>query len=165
MAPWRPYIGREPVHWSSFFLVHQNKNFSVKVKLNCWQVSKKYRQKVWVRIICTVISVITLKGGQTLILRDNEILVPGKERKNMLALAHATNHRGEDGMIKQMRGRVFWEGMNKNIKALVDTCEKCQVHGRSLKKDKTEISHKSMFNLYPNHTITWITVCMVGRIT
>merc|ERR1711888_400202 len=38
--------------------------------------------------------------------------------------------------------------MNKNIKALVDTCEKCQLHGRS-----TEISHKSMFNLYPNHTI------------
>ena len=96
---------------------------------------------------------ITLKGGQTLILRDDEILVPGKERKNMLALAHATNHRGEDGMIKQMRGRVFWEGMNKNIKALVDTCEKCQVHARSLKKDKTEISHKSMFNLHPNHTL------------
>merc|ERR1711888_353185 len=38
--------------------------------------------------------------------------------------------------------------MNKNIKALVDTCEKCQLHGRS-----TEISHKSMFNLYQNHTI------------
>merc|ERR1712002_363028 len=99
------------------------------------------------------LGVITPKGGQNLILRDNEILVPGKERKNMLALAHAPNHRGEDGMIKQMRGRVFWEGMNKDIKNLVDTCEKCQVHARSLKKDKTEISHKSMFNLHPNHTL------------
>ena len=40
------------------------------------------------------LSVTTLKGGQTLILRDNEILVPSKERRNMLNLAHATNHRG-----------------------------------------------------------------------
>ena len=99
------------------------------------------------------LTVITLKGGQNLILRDNEILIPGKERKSMLALAHATNHRGEDGMIRQMRGRVFWEGMNKEIKELVATCEKCQVHAKSQKKDKTEISHKSMFNLSPNHTL------------
>ena len=34
------------------------------------------------------LSVTTLKGGQTLILRDNvEILIPRKERKNMLNLA------------------------------------------------------------------------------
>ena len=99
------------------------------------------------------LTVITLKGGQNLILRDNEILIPEKERKSMLALAHATNHRGEDGMIRQMRGRVFWEGMNKEIKQLVTTCEKCQVHGMSKKQDATEISHKSMFNLSPNHTL------------
>ena len=41
------------------------------------------------------LSVTTLRGGQTLILRDNvEILIPNKERKNMLNLAHATNQRG-----------------------------------------------------------------------
>jgi len=99
------------------------------------------------------LTVITLKGGQNLILRDNEILIPGKERKSMLALAHATNHRGEDGMIRQMRGRVFWEGMNNEIKQLVATCEKCQVNSMSRKQDATEISHKSMFNLSPNHTL------------
>ena len=79
----------------------------------------------------------------------------------MLALAHATNHRGPDGMKQQMRGRVFWEGMNKEIEALVNTCEKCQVNGRSQKKDKTEISHKNMFNLHPNHTIH-VDYCVYG---
>ena len=105
-----------------------------------------------------------MKGGQTLILRDNEILVPSKERKNMLALAHATNHRGDDGMMQQMRGRVFWEGMNKDIKALVETCEKCQVNGRSQKKDKTEISHKSSISTQTTQSM-WIIVCMVGMTT
>ena len=53
------------------------------------------------------LSVTTLKGGQTLILRDNvEILIPSKERKNMLNLVHATNHRGQQGMIQRMRGRM-----------------------------------------------------------
>ena len=99
------------------------------------------------------LGVITLKGGQNLIIRNNEILVPGKERKNMLALAHATNHRGEDGMTRQMRGRVFWEGMKSEIKQLVATCEKCQINGLSKKQDATEISHASMFNLSPNHTL------------
>ena len=50
------------------------------------------------------LSVHTLKGGQVLILRDNiEILIPKKERNNILHLAHATNHRGIEGMVRQMR--------------------------------------------------------------
>ena len=41
------------------------------------------------------LSVHTLRGGQVLILRDNhEILIPKKERANLLNLAHAENHRG-----------------------------------------------------------------------
>ena len=48
--------------------------------------------------------------------------MPSKERKNMLNLAHATNHRGPDGMMQQMRGRIFWEGMNNEAKELVRIC-------------------------------------------
>ena len=100
------------------------------------------------------LSVTTLRGGQTLILRDNvEILIPSKERKNMLNLAHATNHRGQEGMMQQMRGRIFWEAMNKDAKELIRTCEPCQINARSHRQDKTEISHKNMFNLHPNHTV------------
>ena len=46
------------------------------------------------------LSVITLKGGESLVLKDNsEILIPKKERQNILNIAHANNHRGYDGMI------------------------------------------------------------------
>merc|ERR1712215_231886 len=55
-----------------------------------------------------------------------------------------------DGMMQQMRG---WEGMNNEAKELIRICNECQVNARSHKQDKTEISHKNMFNLYPNHTV------------
>ena len=91
------------------------------------------------------LSVTTLKGGQTLILQDNlEILIPQKERNNILHLAHATNHRGIEGMIRQMRGRIFVKGMNGDAKELIRTCEPCQINARSHRQDKTEVSHKNM---------------------
>merc|ERR1711888_287594 len=100
------------------------------------------------------LSVTTLWVGQTLILRDNvEILIPSKERKNMLNLAHATNHRGQEGMIQQMRGRIWWNGMNGDVKELIRTCETCQKNARSHRQDKIETSHKNMFNQHPGHTI------------
>ena len=37
----------------------------------------------------------------------------------MLNLTHATNHRGHEGMMQQMRGRIFWEAMNKEVKELI----------------------------------------------
>ena len=73
------------------------------------------------------LSVITLKGGESLILKDNtQIMIPKKERKNILHLAHANNHRGYDGMIQQMRGKIWWEGMNGDARELIRTCEPCQ---------------------------------------
>ena len=49
------------------------------------------------------LSVCTLNDGQNLILRDNnEILVPEKERDQMLGLAHAANHKGLEGMLNQL---------------------------------------------------------------
>ena len=43
------------------------------------------------------LSVCTLNDGQNLILRDNnEILVPEKERNQMLGLAHAENHKAPE---------------------------------------------------------------------
>jgi len=71
----------------------------------------------------------------------------------MLNLDHATNHRGHEGIMQQMRGRISWEAMNKEAKELIRTCEPCQINARSHKQDKTEISHKNMFNLHPNHTV------------
>ena len=109
------------------------------------------------------LSVIELKGGQTLILRDNEILVPGKERKNMLALAHATNHRGENGMIKQMRGRVFWEGMNAEITKLVNACEQGQINARSQKRTQLKFLTNQCSTYFQTTPYMLILENMVGR--
>ena len=49
------------------------------------------------------LSVFTLKGGQSIILRNNnEILIPEKERQNIMGLAHAETHRGQQGMLDQL---------------------------------------------------------------
>ena len=54
------------------------------------------------------LSVFTLKDGQSIILKDNnEIYVTEKERQNLMGLAHAENHRGPQGMLEQLRGKVF----------------------------------------------------------
>ena len=99
------------------------------------------------------LSVHTLRGGQVLILRDNyEILIPKKERANILNLAHATNHRGVEAMVRQLRGRIFWEGMNGDAKELVRKCEPCQRNARGHRQDVTEVSHANKFNIAPNDT-------------
>merc|ERR1712236_151107 len=55
--------------------------------------------------------------------------------------------------IQQMRGRIFWDDMNGDAKELIRSCEPCEINARSHRQDKTEISHKNMFNIYLNHTI------------
>ena len=60
------------------------------------------------------LSVFKLKDGRCLILRNNkEILVPENERNQMLGLAHAENHKGPEGMLNQLRGKVWWPWMAK----------------------------------------------------
>merc|ERR1711888_330234 len=146
--PWVEYLGEVAMNVNDYITMvhHLEAGTDIKnINRNC-ELSKCHNYK-------DQLTIITLKGGQNLILRDHEILIPRKERKSMLALAHATNHRGEKGMLDQLKGRVFWEGMNNDIKELVRTCENCQVHAISRKKDATEISHASMFNLSTNHTL------------
>merc|ERR1711888_416751 len=84
--PWVKYLGEVAMTDSDYLTMvhHLEAGTDIKdINKDC-ELSKCHNYK-------DRLSVITLKGGQTLILRENEILVPGKERKNMLALAHATN--------------------------------------------------------------------------
>ena len=100
------------------------------------------------------LSVTTLKGGQSLILKDNcEILIPKKERDSILNIAHANTHRGYDGMIQQLRGKVWWEGMNKDGRGKLRTCDPCQRYAKSHRQDSVEVSHTNMFNIFPGHTL------------
>ena len=78
------------------------------------------------------LSVFTLKDGRCLILRNNkEILVPENERNQMLGLAHAENHRGPEGMLNQLRGKVWWPCMSMQAHKMVNRCEPCQILARA----------------------------------
>merc|ERR1711888_349519 len=78
------------------------------------------------------LSVCTLKDGQSIILRDNnEILVPEKERNEILGLAHAANHKGPEGMLNQLRGKVFWPWMSQQAHKMVAKYEPCMRLARS----------------------------------
>ena len=108
------------------------------------------------------LSVITIAGGQSLILKHNcEILVPKKERVNILNIAHKT-HLGHEMMVTQLTGRVFWHKMNADIHKLAIQCDPCQRNHRSNSKEKVEISHESMFNLWPGRQCTWISANTMG---
>ena len=95
----------------------------------------------------------TLKGGKVLILKDNvEIMIPKAERQNILNLAHRT-HLGEHMMQKQLRGRVFWCNMARDIKTMVRDCDPCNRFHRSHPHEKVEVSHGSMFDIFAGHTV------------
>ena len=55
--------------------------------------------------------------------------------------------------MRQLRGRIFWEGMNGDAKELVRKCEPCQRNARGHRQDVTEVSHVNMFNIAPNDTL------------
>ena len=120
------------------------------------------------------LSVFTLNDGHNIILKDNnEILVPEKERQHMMGLAHAENHKGPQGMLDQLRGKVFWPYMTKQINNMVSRCDPCQRLAKSHIQEEVEVSHTPLFNIYPGHTIhvdyfelnNWDFIIMVDRIT
>ena len=89
------------------------------------------------------LSVITIAGGQSLIFKHNcEILVPMKERVNILNIAHKT-HLGNESMVTQLRGRVFWHKMNADIHKVAIECDPCQRNHILNSKEKVEVSHES----------------------
>merc|ERR1711947_68146 len=63
----------------------------------------------------SVLLTITIKGGKTLILKNNvEIMIPKAERINILNIAHQT-HLDQEMMVKQLSGKVFWNKMSLDI--------------------------------------------------
>ena len=56
-------------------------------------------------------------------------------------------------MVHQLRRKVFWAGMNSDIREMVAKCDPCQRYHRSHSKEKVEVSHVSMFDIWAGHTI------------
>ena len=56
-------------------------------------------------------------------------------------------------MVQQLRRKVFWAEMNSDIKEMVAKCDPCQRYHRSHAKERVEVSHASMFNIWAGHTL------------
>ena len=99
------------------------------------------------------LSVTTIEGGKSLILKDNcKILVPKRERQNILNIAHKT-HLGHESIITQLRGQVFWNRMTADVRQVATECDAYQRNHISISKEWVEVSHKSMFNLWPGKEV------------
>ena len=80
-------------------------------------------------------------------------MAPEKERDQMLGLAHAANHKGPEGMINQLRGKVFWPWMSQQVHKLVARCDPCMRLARSNIQEGVEIKHTKLFNTHPGHMV------------
>ena len=68
-------------------------------------------------------------------------------RANILSIVHQT-HLGQEMMVTQLCGK-----MNFDINKLVAECDPCQRHHRSHAKERVEVSHANMFNIWLGHTL------------
>ena len=84
--------------------------------------------------------------------RQNFNITLISERTNILIIAHQT-HLGQQMMVKQLRGRMFWNKMNLDIDTMVKDCDPCQRYPQSHLQEKLEMSHTSMFDIWPGRSI------------
>ena len=68
---------------------------------------------------------LTIQDG--IILRGDRIVIPTSMRKEVKQKAHA-GHMGINACIRRARDLVFWPGMSKEIRQLVESCETCACH-------------------------------------
>ena len=74
-----------------------------------------------------------------IILKGEALLIPKELRNDMKKRLHSA-HIGYDSMMRRVRGKIFWPGMSKDIKQMVDTCETCQER-RPRNQRETLIQH------------------------
>ena len=72
-----------------------------------------------------------------IILRGDRIVIPTSLRKEVTQKAHA-RHMGINACIRRARDLVFWPGMSKEIRQLVESCETCTRHAN---KQQPETVH------------------------
>ena len=65
----------------------------------------------------------------------------------MLSTLHFTHH-GNETMMKQTRGKIFWPGMRDDLLERYKNCEECREHKPSKAQMHNEISQNNMFDNY-----------------
>ena len=56
-------------------------------------------------------------------------------------------------IIRDLRGKVFWPWMSKQVHHMVSRCEPCQRLAKSNTQEDVEVKHTTLFNTYPGHTL------------
>lgn len=74
-----------------------------------------------------------LEVYERLIFRSHKILIPTCLRRKMFNIIH-TGHTGVQGYIQRAKQMLFWVGMTRDIKGMVESCSICQQHQRSNQK-------------------------------
>ena len=60
-----------------------------------------------------------------IVLRGERFIIPKKLRRNVLQAAHE-GHTGRDSILRSLRRSVWWPGVTKDVRELVDSCIPCQ---------------------------------------
>lgn len=50
-----------------------------------------------------------------------------------------SGHRGRDSTYQKVSQRFYWHGMVDDVKSYIKTCQKCQQHGKLIKKISPEL--------------------------
>ena len=76
------------------------------------------------------LSLVEMGNGTRLIVRDElEILIPKSMRIEMTRVLHLS-HQADTAMLHQAKQKIFWPGIQRDLKQIYDECQTCQ-------KDKT----------------------------
>ena len=82
---------------------------------------------------------LTVNSETTVILRDSRIVIPTALRQRALALAHE-GHQGLVKTKKLLREKVWFPGIDDQVKEMVEKCIPCQANGPENKPDPLQMS-------------------------
>ena len=70
-------------------------------------------------------------GADDIIYRGDKILLPQSLHDEIISLAHAGSHAGQDAVKRRIRAHFRFLGLDIAVKKRLETCHECQIHTRS----------------------------------
>ncbi|CAC5408071.1 unnamed protein product [Mytilus coruscus] len=81
---------------------------------------------------------LTLQNG--LLFKGERVIIPKSLRTDMIKKIHSS-HIGIEGCLRRARERLYWPGMNAEVKDFIQRCETCRTFERK-QQNETLISHE-----------------------
>ena len=70
-------------------------------------------------------------GADDIIYRGDKILLPQSLHDEIISLAHAGSHAGQDAVKRRIRAHFWFPSLDIAVKNRLETCHECQIHTRS----------------------------------